>query len=115
MPSLKEYIKTLFKLSGSQAMPSNSIIQVGAPENGVALNYTAPSDGYFCLRIVNATNATLAQIETTKNRILSLIPTNSSFGAITIPVKKGETVSAIARYEAKGESTCIFVPTVGAS
>lgn len=115
MPSLKEYLGSLFKLSGGQAMPSNTIIQVGKPENGVTLDYIAPSDGYFCLRIVNATNATLAQVETTKNRILSLIPTTRSFGAISVPVKKGETVSAIARYEASGGSTCIFVPTVGAS
>ena len=117
MPSLKSLLEALFKLSGSQAMPSNNIVQIGVPQGDVITEYTAPANGYVCLRVTNATQATILQLETAKNRLLSLIDVenNAAFGGAYIPVRKGEVVSILARYGGAGDSYALFIPIVGAS
>ena len=45
MPSLKDYIQTLFKLSGGQAYASGNTLQI----DGTSGSYTAPSDGFVLL------------------------------------------------------------------
>lgn len=115
--SLKSLINALFKLSSGQAMPSDNIVQIGVPQSSVIIDYTAPENGYVCLRVTNATQASILQLETTKNRLLSLIDVanNAAFGGAYIPVRKGEVVSILARYGGVGDSYALFIPIVGST
>lgn len=114
---LKSLLETIFKMSGSQAMPGASVVSLQLPANGVTTSFTATSDGFVCLRAVNATGAGSVQIETTQNMLLSLVPISSTlpYAGVFLPVKKGETYSTIFRYQAAGDSTLVFIPTAGSS
>ena len=114
---LKSLLGTIFKMSGSQAMPGAYFVSLQLPANGSITSFTATSDGFVCLRAVNATGPGSVQIETTQNRLVSLVPISGTFpyAGVYLPVKKGEIYSTIFRYQAAGDSALIFIPTIGSS
>lgn len=101
----------------NQALPSDSVISIGAPTTDVYFEYTAPSDGYIVARIVGATDCQTVQIET---RTIPGVWTSNdnikcSVWGTYIPVRKGQVTKTLVRYDAPGLSQMLFVPTVGAT
>lgn len=117
MANFLDSLRTLFKLSGTQALPSGSVVSIGVPTTDVYFEYTAPSDGYIVARIQNATNCRTVQIET--NTVPGVWVCNdeisSAYWGAYIPVRKGQVTRTLVRYDAPGISQMLFVPTVGAT
>ncbi len=93
MSNFLDYIRTIFKLSGSQAFPTNKerITLTNSETSGL---YTAPYDGYF--GIYNNTNASFCDIYSTSpggiGRKTSFRYSAVTTASGTIPVRKGDVV-----------------------
>lgn len=112
MPSLKDYIKTLFKLSGSQAFPTNSRVQLTIPQSETwSQTYTASFDGYVHMWGADATYIELSNITT---GIRSRTETSASAG-LFMPVKKGDTFNCICKYTSTTDFRFDLVNSVGSS
>lgn len=83
--SLKQLINTLFKLSGGQALPSGSSIDLPIPTSGQwSQTFTAASDGYVEAYFLNSK---AVEISNTTTKIRAKNETNISAGAY-IPFAK---------------------------
>lgn len=112
MPSLKELLTSLFKLSGSQAMPSADYVDLGVPPNGNWSElYTASFDGYVVLFGIQCTAIEISNI-TTGLRVKT--ETSISSG-IFIPVRKGDQFNVFANYSNTTEFWFRLVKTIGSS
>ena len=116
--SIKSLIQSLYKLSGSQAMPSNS----GSVENTVSANsaVVAPFDGYATLRLESASDYAIRYARILSNNLDSAVYATGSntsngmqFAMVYVPVRKGSNVSAI--FAGVSSGTIRFIKTVGAS
>lgn len=108
----KNLLKALFKLSGSQAMPSLSPISVSL-ENGVGQQYyVAPADGWF--RVSATTGATYLNVQDAVLSVgfTSVDPEAEHFLVQAIPVKKGVQIMIGGSYGA-GSLLASFTPVVG--
>lgn len=112
MPSLKDYIKTLFKLSGSQAFPTTSRVQLTIPQSETwSQTYTAPFDGYVQMWGFDVTYVELSNI-TTGIRIRT--ETSTSAG-LFMPVKKGDKFNCICKYTSTTDFRFDLINSVGSS
>ncbi len=95
MSNFLDSLRALFKLSGSQAFPTNEN-RIVIPNSQTSGSYTAPSDGYFCVYSSNTGTGycdVCSQIsETLAWRITSFCYSLGIAGSGTIPVKKGNIV-----------------------
>ena len=111
--SFKSLIQSLYKLSGSQAMPSESNIDLGSlPTSGTwSETYTAVSDGYFVLFGVYFTAVEISNI--TKH--IRAKSSSSISAGIFVPVSKGDQVNFYCEYTGTGSLLFKLVKTIGAS
>ena len=87
MPSLKDYIRSLFKLSCNQTLPSAPTVQT-AVVDGSWHSIVSPVDGYALLTI---TAGNPGNFEATYDNIGfdSKVANSQSGVAIFVPIKKG--------------------------
>ena len=112
MPSLKEYVRSLFKLSGSQAMPGNSATDLTFPQSGQWFEgVVAPHAGYAVLSNGQAQVSELVN-RTTGVRSRSASTANAS---VFVPVKKGDILAGMVSYTANEDARFCVVPLVGSS
>ena len=112
MANFLDSLRTLFKLSGSQAFPTN--------ENRIALtnsqtsgSYTAASDGYFGFYNNNPSTSVFdmySTAETNRGRITSFQYSSGNSSSATIPVKKGNVVKWLSN---TAITEMWFVPSTG--
>ena len=113
MANFLDSLRTIFKLSGSQAFPTNEnrIVLTNSEKSGY---YTAPCDGYFGV-YNNNSNIVFCDLystitETLGGRITSFNYSSGSTASGTIPVKKGNIV----RWQSDTAITEMwFVPSIG--
>ena len=112
MPSLKDYIQSLYKLSGGQAFPASDRVQLTIPQSDTwSQTYTASFDGYVHMWGSDATYVELSNI-TTGLRIKT--ETIVSAG-LFMPVKKGDTFNCICRYTSTTDFKFDLIKSVGSS
>lgn len=112
MPSLKSLIQTLFKLAGSQAMPSSSSIDIQIPAAGQwSETFTASFDGYVVAYFLNSKAVELSNITT---KVRAKEQTDISAGTF-ITVHKGDQFMVFFDYTNTTEAYFKLVKTVGAS
>lgn len=116
--SFKSLAQSLFKLSGSQAMPSAS----GSVENTVSANSTviAPFDGYATLLLDSASDYAIRYARISSSNLDAAVYATGSdtsngmqYSRVYVPVRKGSSVSAI--FSGVDSGTIRFIKTVGAS
>lgn len=89
MSIYKNLVNALFKLSGSQAMPSGETITVSPTANN---NYIAPTDGYFTLSGESALGDG-AYLQGSGSGLALITSYSQGQGArLYIPAKKGNAV-----------------------
>lgn len=110
--SIKSLIQSLFKLSGSQAMPSGSNIDLTIPQsNQWSEPYTASFDGYVVAYFLNSKAVELSNITT---KVRAKEQTDISAGTF-ITVHKGDQFQVFFDYIDTTEAYFKLVKTVGAS
>ena len=110
--SFKSLAQSLFKLSGSQAMPSSSNVDFAIPASGQwSEQFTAPFDGYVEAFFLNSRAVELSNVTTT---LRTKIESEISAGAY-LPVHKGDQFTAYFDYTDTTGAYFKIVKTVGAS
>ena len=120
--SIKSLVQSLYKLSGSQAMPtSTSLSFTQQIQPNSTFDYVCPSDGYFtvsCPPSYAWISLRIREEAGTFTDRLSVAITSNAYPCGTITCKKGQAVQigtgASSGTTAK-EVYCRFVSTVGAS
>lgn len=120
---LKDILRSLFKLSGSQAMPSGQRIDVSVPIETGVINWTAPNDGYLHVQGGNVSGVDL-QVYPTPGANVGVQtfwqkPGQENFLqylGFTLAVKKGQTVGVrVGVTENSSLNNVWFEPCVGSS
>lgn len=112
MSKLLSYLRALFKLSGSQALPSGSSIDLPIPAAGQwSQTFTAAFDGYVEAFFLNSKAVELSNITT---KIRTKVETDISAGAY-IPVRKGDQFNVYFDYTDTTDAVFKLVKTVGSS
>lgn len=112
MANFLDSIRTLFKLSGSQALPSGSYINFDMPPSGQwSQLYTASFDGYVELFGLYFVAVELSNVTTT---IRAKSQTTVSAGCF-MPVKKGDIFNVYVEYSSTETAWFRLVKTVGSS
>ena len=90
----KKLVNALFKLSGSQAMPSASSITIISSDNTDEVTYVAPADGYVSLMTKYVTeNGTIQLYDETVDFAFQTYKKDASTRMkFYIPVRKGDTI-----------------------
>lgn len=110
--SFKSLAQSLLKLSGSQAMPSSSSVDLPIPASGQwSQVYTASFDGYVEAYFLNSKAIELSNITT---KIRAQCEANISAG-IYIPVRKGDQFNVYFDYTDTTDAAFKLVKTVGSS
>lgn len=110
--SIKSLIQSLFKLSGSQAMPSSSNVDLAIPASGQwSEQFTAPFDGYVEAYFLNSKVSELSNVTTT----LRTKSETETSAAVYLPVHKGDQFEAYFEYTDTTRAYFKIVKTVGAS
>lgn len=110
--SFKSLAQSLFKLSGSQAMPSSSNIDLTIPASGQwSERFTASFDGYVEAYFLNSIVVELSNVTTT---LRAKSQTEISAG-VYLPVHKGDQFKVYLEYKDTTEAVFKLVKTVGAS
>lgn len=122
MPSLKDYIQSLFKLSGSQAMPGGSNLGfTQAMQPNSAFDWVAPADGYLT---VTCNNSFLwMAIQTVwsgeYSDRFSIYADTGMYSSLSYPCSKGQTVRiTVGAPTGKSEDYEVYIKytnTIGAS
>lgn len=109
---LKNLLRVLFNLSGSQAMPKSTQKTITTVNRH--LDYVAPDNGYVCLTTSNA-QADWKRLSLEYDSIDFLTQgVTSYFGSGWFPVKKGQTVLAdLTSGGSPVTGTLVFLKTVG--
>ena len=106
MEKLKELLQTLFKLSGSQAMPSGDKVVLMSQNGPISQEVVAPNDGYLNF------DARGSKANVTYLQSHALIYSDSSLRhGLMVPVKKSERVILYSGCD--GLATLTFLRTVG--
>ena len=110
--SFKSLAQSLFKLSGSQAMPSSSNVDLAIPASGQwSEQFTAPFDGYVEAFFLNSRAVELSNVTTT---LRTKTESEISAGAY-LPVHKGDQFIVYFDYKDTEGAYFKIVKTVGAS
>lgn len=110
--SFKSLAQSLFKLSGSQAMPSGSNIDLTIPQSGQwSEQFTAPFDGYVEAFFLYSNAVELSNVTTT---LRTKSDCNVSAGAY-LPVHKGDKFNVYFDYQNTEGAYFKIVKTIGAS
>ena len=117
--SFKSSLEALFKLSGSQAMPSNATIEQTLELNEWT-SITAPFDGYFTvLSTGDSGELSLIEIQCTSSKIYNKVTADTKYkryGACFIPCKKGNYIQYCISTGATATTVqAYFTKTVGSS
>lgn len=111
--SIKSLIQSLYKLSGSQAMPSAQVIEVSNFGTDI-VQYTAPTDGYACVQYNGRASSVECDIQVS-GKLRSIASNNNGWTSVFCPCKKGDTIY----YRSTGDTATArlfrFVSTIGAS
>lgn len=112
MANFLDYIRTIFKLSGSQALPSGSSIDLPIPTAGQwSQTFTAAFDGYVDAYFLNSK---AVEISNTTTKIRAKVEANISAG-VYIPVRKGDQFNVYFDYTDTTDAVFKLVKTVGSS
>lgn len=112
MSNFLDYIRTIFKLSGSQALPSGSYINFDIPPSKQwSQSYTASFDGYVELFGLDFVAVELSNVTST---IRTKSQTTKSAGCF-MPVKKGDVFNVYVDYSSTANAWFRLVKTVGSS
>lgn len=110
--AIKSLIQSLYKLSGSQAMPSSSNVDLAIPASSQwSEQFTAPFDGYVEAYFLNSRATELSNVTTT----LRTKSETEISGAVYLPVHKGDQFTAYFDYTDTTGAYFKIVKTVGAS
>ena len=112
MANFLDSIRTLFKLSGSQAFPTNES-RIVLTNSQTRDSYIAPSDGYFGFYNDNPSTILFDMYSTAKisaGRITSFQYSSGNCASGTIPVKKGDVVEWLSNTTI---TEMWFVPSTG--
>lgn len=107
MPSFKDYIQSLFKLSGGQAYANGNLLQI----EGTSGSYTAPSDGFVLLG-ASSVEGRSAFINAWETIPVSSYGSTECAARVAIPCAKGQLVKW--SYGGKVDVHA-FAPSKGAS
>ena len=109
--SLKSYLQALFKLSGSQAMPSSSVVELPLDNTDNFQSYVAPSDGFLAVLTSDADGKAECRNDSAQ---FVYSRSNGEAAAAFIPAAKGQSLQYRLSQIGSGYRHARFVKTGGA-
>lgn len=116
MPSLKDYIRTLFERSCGQAMPASGGKVFCEPiVTGTWSEHVAPFDGYFCVYTYGGATVTLLEVSNKANDLMVKSAGNAQYSGGYVLCKRGDTVRYNISTSGTPSAGAFFIPAVGAA